>query len=169
MFMKCLLILTTAGAIAFAVPFAAAQDSQSDDRANGKTNNQTSQTTPRAHERGCSHHHDAPDPARCAAELTTRLNLAPDQQAKVLRALQSESSQLQRVGEDTSLSREEAGLQMRDIRIASESEIRGALDSNQQKEWDEMQTRRGHRTGINPPSTRDTSGADAIPPTDTSR
>ena len=154
MFKKCLLILTTAGAVALAAPFAAAQDSQPDDQANGQTNNQTGQTSPRAHERGCGHHHDAPDPARCTAELTTRLNLTPDQQAKVLSALQSESSQLQSVRQDTSLSPEGARSKMRDIRTATEFEIRGVLDYNQQNEWDEMQSRRGHRTSINVPSPR---------------
>jgi hypothetical protein len=130
---KRVLALTTAGAIAMAVPLAAAQDSQSADTANGQTNDQTAHTTSRAHERGCSHHHDEPDPARCTAELTAHLNF------KVLSALQSESPQLQNVRQDTSLSREDARSKMRDIRTATESEIRGVLDSNQQKEWDEMQ------------------------------
>jgi hypothetical protein len=128
MFKKCLLILTTAGAIAIAAPFASAQDNRSDNPANGQTTDQTTLTARRAHERGCGHHYHAPDPAGCTAELTNRLNLTPDQQAKVLSALQSESSQMQIV------------------RTATESQIRGVLDSNQQKDWDQMQTGRGQRT-----------------------
>jgi len=127
-FKKCLLILAMAGVIAIAASFAAAQDNRSDSPANGQTNDQTTLTARPAHERGCGHHHHAPDPAECTAELTNRLNLTPDQQAKVLSALQSESSQMQIV------------------RTATESQIRGVLDPNQQKDWDQMQTRRGQRT-----------------------
>lgn len=128
MFKKCLLILTTAGAIAIAAPLGAAQSIQSNDPANGQTTDQTTLTARPAHERGCGHRHHAPDPAGCTAELTNRLKLTPDQQAEVLSALQSESSQMQIV------------------RTASDSQIRGVLDSNQQKDWDRMQTRRGQRT-----------------------
>ncbi|MGA3091250.1 MAG: hypothetical protein ABSD75_21795 [Terriglobales bacterium] len=138
MFRKCLLILIAANAIAIATLFAAAQDSQSSQPAG--------QTNPQGRARGCGHHHDAPDPEACTAELTNRLNLTPDQQAKVLHALQSESSQRQGLQQDTSLSREDGRTKMREVRTATDSEIRGALDPNQQKEWDELQSRRGHRT-----------------------
>jgi hypothetical protein len=151
MFEKYLLIFITVGAIALAAAFATAQDSQSDDQASGPTNNQTLQTYPHAHERGCGHQHDARDPARCTAELTAHLNSTPDRQAKVLSAIQSGSSRLQSVRQDTSLSPEDARSKTRDIRTASESEIRGVLDYSQENEWEETQSRGGHRASINVP------------------
>ena len=145
MFKKCLLILTAAGAITIAAAFAAAQESQSNDQAGRRSNDQTGQTTNPAHEHGCRHHNGSSDPARRTAELTDRLNLTPDQQTKVLSDLQSESSQMQSVLQDTSISREDCRSKMSEIRTATDSQIRGVLDSNQQKQWDEMQTRGGER------------------------
>jgi hypothetical protein len=146
MFKKCLLILTAAGAITIAAAFAAPLESQSNDQAGGRSNDRTSQTTNPAHEHGCRHHNGSSDPVRRSAELTAQLNLTPDQQTKVLSALQSESSQMQSVLQDTSISREDCRSKMREIRTATDSQIRGVPDSNQQKQWDEMQTGRGQRT-----------------------
>jgi len=87
-----------------------------------------------------------PNPPRAVAHLTTELNLTPDQQTKVQSALQSEDPQIQRALQDSSIARENCRTKMRDIRAATDSQIREMLDSNQQKQWDEMQTRRGERT-----------------------
>jgi hypothetical protein len=144
MFEKRLLVFTAAGAITLATALAAAQDSQSD-QANGRSEDQTSQTTNPAHEHGHHRHHASLDPARRTAELTAQLNLTPDQQTKVLSALQSENAQLQSVLQDASISREECHSKTRNIRTATDSQIREMLDSNQQKQWDEMQTRGGER------------------------
>jgi hypothetical protein len=158
MFKKCLLILTTAGALTIAAAFAAAKESQSNDQAGGRSNDQTSQTANPAHEHGCRHHNGSSDPARRSAELTARLNLTPDQQTKVLNTLQSESSQMQSVLQDTSISREDCHSKMREIRTATDSQIQGVLDPNQQKQWDEMQTRREQRTQRRSRATPDNSG-----------
>ena len=162
MFKKCLLILTAAGALTIAAAFAAAQESQSDDQAGGRSNDQTSQTTNPAHEHGCRHHNGSSDPVRRTAErtaeLTAQLNLTPNQQTKVLSALQSESSQIQSVLQDTSISREDSRSKMSEIRAATDSQIRGVLDPDQQRLWDEMQTRRGQRTQRRGSATPDNSG-----------
>jgi hypothetical protein len=89
--------------------------------------------------------HGTVRPTRRTAELTRKLNLTSDQQAKVMSALQSASSQMQSVRQDTSLSQQDRHAKMMDIRTATDAQIRGALDSNQQKKWDRMQARRAQR------------------------
>jgi hypothetical protein len=138
MLKKYLLILTAAGAMMI-TPFAGAQDGPS----NGQTNDQAAPPTPQ--DNGGGPRHGAPDPARRTAELTRKLNLTSDQQAKVMSALQSASSQMQSVRQDTSLSQQDRHAKMMDIRTATDAQIRGALDSNQQKKWDRMQARRAQR------------------------
>jgi hypothetical protein len=133
MIKQCLLVLVAAGAISLAAPFAAAQDNPSD--------NQPAQSAPDSG----GHHHGPPDPAQRTAELTKKLNLNSDQQAKVQEALQSERSQMDSLRQDASLSQQDRRAKMMDIHQATDSQIRGVLDSNQQKKWDQMQSRREQR------------------------
>jgi periplasmic protein CpxP/Spy len=130
MLKKYLLVLVAAGLISVAAPFAAAQDSSS----NG-------QQPPPSQENG-GRHHGPPDPAQRTAELTKQLNLTSDQQAKVQEALQSERSQMESVHQDSSLSQQDRRAKMMEIRKSTDAQIRGLLDSNQQKKWDEMQAKR---------------------------
>jgi Spy/CpxP family protein refolding chaperone len=133
MIKQCLLALVVASAISVAAPFAAAQDNPA--------NNQPMQSAP---DNG-GRHHGPPDPAQRTAELTKKLNLNSDQQAKVQEALQSERSQMDSLRHDTSLSQQDRHAKMMDIHQATDSQIRGVLDSNQEKKWDEMQARREQR------------------------
>jgi protein CpxP len=125
-----LLVLAAAGAILIAVPFAGAQDSQSSD-----------QSAPPAQENG-GRHHGPPDPARRTAELTKQLKLTSEQQPKVLEALQTEHSQMESLHQDCSLSQQDRRAKMMEIHKTTDSQIRGLLDANQQKKWDEMQAKR---------------------------
>jgi hypothetical protein len=145
MFEKRLLIFTAAGALALATGLAAAQASRSN-QANGRSEDQTNQAMNPAQEHGHHRRHASFDPARRTAELTAQLNLTPDQQTKVQSALQSENAQIQGALQDSSIARENCRTKMRDIRSATDSQIREMLDSNQQKQWDERQTSRGERT-----------------------
>src|SRR5271156_7091276 len=134
-----LLILAAAGLISIAAPFATAQDNPS--------NNQ-----PSAQEHGGWHGHE--DPAQRTAELTKKLKLTSDQQTKVQDALQSEHSQMESLHQDSSLSQQDRRAKMMDIRKTTDGQIRGLLDSNQQKKWDEMQAQRaqwGQHHGRGPP------------------
>ena len=45
--------------------------------------------------------------------------------------------------QDSSLSQDDRRAKMMDIRKSTDTQIRGVLDSNQQKKWDEMQAQRG--------------------------
>ncbi|MGA9544352.1 MAG: hypothetical protein WBQ85_12335 [Candidatus Sulfotelmatobacter sp.] len=127
MLKQSLLILAAAGLISIAAPFAGAQDANSQ------------QSQPMQENGG--RHHGPPDPAKRTAELTKQLDLTSDQQPKVLAALQSEHSQMESLHQDSSLSREDRHAKMMDIHKSTDDQIRGLLDSTQQKKWDEMQAK----------------------------
>jgi periplasmic protein CpxP/Spy len=130
MFKQRLLVLVAASAISIAAPFVAAQDNPS--------NNQASQ------ERG-GWHHGPQDPAQRTQELTKKLNLTADQQTKVQDIFQSEQSQMQSLHQDSSTPQQDRRAKMMDIRKNADTQVRGLLDSNQQKKWDEMQAKREQR------------------------
>jgi periplasmic protein CpxP/Spy len=83
------------------------------------------------------------DPAQRTEMLTKQLKLNSDQQAKVLDTLKSEQSQMEKLHSDSSLSQDDRRAKMMDIHKASNDQIRGLLDSDQQKKWDKMQSERG--------------------------
>jgi periplasmic protein CpxP/Spy len=127
-----LLILAAAGLISIAAPFVTAQDSPA--------NNQPSAS---AQEHGRWHGHE--DPAQRTAQLTKKLKLTSDQQTKVQDALQAEHSQMESLHQDSSVSQQDRRSKMMDIRKSTDDQIRGVLDADQQKKWDEMQARREQR------------------------
>ena len=133
MLKQSLLVLVAAGAISIAAPFVAAQDATP-----------PAQKSQPSQEHG-GWHHGPQDPAQRTKELTKHLNLTADQQTKVQDALQSQLSQMQSLRQDTSLSQEDRHAKMMDIRKNTDSQIRGLLDTNQQKKWDEMQAKREQR------------------------
>ena len=128
-----LLILAAAGLIAMAAPFATAQNSPSAPQSND-------QQSPPAQDNG-GRHHGPPDPAERTRELTKHLKLTSDQQTKVQSALESEHSQMESLHQDTSLSQQDRHAKMMEIRNSTDTQIRGLLDSTQQKKWDEMQSK----------------------------
>jgi periplasmic protein CpxP/Spy len=89
------------------------------------------------------------DPAQRTEMLTKHLKLNSDQQAKVLDILKSQQSQMESLRSDTSTPQQDRRSKMMDLHKATDDQIRGVLDSNQQKKWDEMQSKRqqwqGHR------------------------
>lgn len=131
MLKKTMLVFAAAGLISIAAPFATGQDNPPSDQAAPMQNS------------GGRHHHGPADPAQRTAELTKRLNLTSDQQPKVLAALQAERSQMESLHQDSSLSQDDRRAKMMEIRKSTDTQIRGLLDSNQQKKWDEMQAQRG--------------------------
>jgi protein CpxP len=127
-----LLVLIAAGVVSITGPFAAAQNSPTQ-----PSDQQTSMS-----QDGGGHHHGPPDPAERTKELTKHLNLTSDQQTKVQSALESERSQMESTHQDTSLSQQDRHAKMMEIHKATDEQIRGLLDSTQQKKWDEMQAKR---------------------------
>jgi Spy/CpxP family protein refolding chaperone len=134
MFKQCFATLLAASVISIAAPLASAQDNSS----NSQQQSQPSQDMGRER-------HGRPDPAERTAHLTKKLNLTSDQQAKVLQILQSEQSQMQSAHQDSSTSQQDRHAKMMDIRKSTDAQIRAVLDSNQQKQWDEMQANREKR------------------------
>lgn len=94
-------------------------------------------------------HHRRFDPQQRTEMLTKQLKLNSDQQAKVLDIFKSEQSQMESLHSDSSMSQDDRRAKMMDIHKQSNDQIRGLLDSNQQKKFDEMQSRRdwGHHGG----------------------
>jgi periplasmic protein CpxP/Spy len=138
MLKHCFLALSLAALTYTITPAAVAQDNSS--------NNQE-QAAP-------EHGHRNFDPAKRAEMLGKHLNLTSDQQAKVLDVLKSEQSQMQGVHSDTSLSQDDRRSKMMDIHKTSNDQIRAVLNPDQQKKFDEMQSRHGgwgHQGGQAPP------------------
>lgn len=135
-----LLALVVAGFL-YTVSPAIAQD-------NGTTDQQSAPAGAPGH----GHRHF--DPARRSEMLAKQLKLNSDQQAKVLDVLKSEQSQMETLHSDTSTSQEDRRSKMMEIHKTSNDQIRALLDSNQQKKWDEMQSRheqwQGHHEGQAP-------------------
>jgi hypothetical protein len=127
MFKHSLIVITAAALLYMASPRAVAQEAGSSDQ------------QPAASEHAHAHGHM--DPAKRAAMLAKKLNLNSDQQAKVEDVLKSEQSQMQSLHSDTSLSQEDRHAKMMDIHKSSNDQIRGLLDPDQQKKWDEMQAK----------------------------
>jgi periplasmic protein CpxP/Spy len=134
-----LLVLVAAGLISVTAPFAAAQNSPSSN--DQQSNDQQSSMS----QEGGGHHHGPPDPAERTRELTKHLKLTSDQQTKVQSALEAEHSQMESLHQDSSLSQQDRRAKMMDIHKATDEQIRGLLDSTQQKKWDEMQAKREQR------------------------
>lgn len=96
------------------------------------------------------------DPTKGAAMLAKRLNLSSDQQSKVEGILKSQQSQMQGLRSDTSVSQEDRRSKMMEIHKSSNDQIRALLNEDQQKKWDEMQSRQqermhGHQHGDKAP------------------
>jgi hypothetical protein len=142
MFKQCLLALLLAGLVYTVMPSAIAQDSGSSDQQSAPAG------APPEHGHGRGHF----DPAKRAEMIGKQLKLSSDQQSKVQDILKSEQSQMEGVHQDSSLSQPDRRAKMMDIHKTSNDQIRGLLDSDQQKKWDEMQARQeqwmqGHHHG----------------------
>ena len=86
--------------------------------------------------------HRQADPAKRTEMLTKHLGLTSEQQPKVLDVLKSEQSQWEKLRSDSSLSQEDRRGKMMDIHKSTNDQIRALLTADQQKKWDEMQSRR---------------------------
>jgi|SRR5579862_2747108 len=146
MLRHCLLALTVAGLLYSVNPAAVAQDNT------GTTQEAPPPGAPPEHGHGRMHM----DPAQHAAMLAKRLKLSSDQQSKVEDIFKSEQSQMESLRSDTSLSQQDRRSKMMDMHKATSDQIRGVLNPDQQKKWDEMQSKReermqGHQGGDNGP------------------
>jgi Spy/CpxP family protein refolding chaperone len=71
--------------------------------------------------------------------LTEKLSLTDDQQGKVKTILEDTRSQMTKVMQDDSMSREDKMAKVRSLREASNGKIRDFLTDDQKKKFDDMQ------------------------------
>jgi protein CpxP len=83
-----------------------------------------------------------PNPQQHLDHLASVLNLADDQKAKIKPILEDESTQMQNLRKDTSLSPEDRHTKMRDIHQNTATQVRALLTPEQQAKLDSMQQRR---------------------------
>jgi periplasmic protein CpxP/Spy len=131
-----LLALTLAGLVSVATVSAVAQSGNGTDQQSAPP----AQSAPMG---GEGHAHHQFDPEKRSEMLAKHLKLSSDQQAKVLDILKSEQSQMQSLHADTSTSQDDRRSKMMDIHKTSNDQIRGLLNADQQKKFDEMEARRG--------------------------
>jgi periplasmic protein CpxP/Spy len=140
MLKHCLLALMLAGLVYTVTP-SVAQDSGSTDQQSAPAG------APPDHGHGRGHF----DPAKRTEMLTKQLNLTSEQQPKVLEILKSEQSQMESLRSDSSVQQADRHSKMMEIHKASNDQIRGLLDSNQQQKFDAMQSKheqsQGHHEG----------------------
>jgi protein CpxP len=79
--------------------------------------------------------------------MTQMLNLTSDQQTKIRPILDNESTQMQALRADTSMSRDDKMTKMRSIRETTMSQITPILTSDQQQKWSQMQSQHMHPQG----------------------
>jgi periplasmic protein CpxP/Spy len=130
-----LAVLTVAGLLYSVNPASLAQD-------NTTTGQEASPAgSPPEHGHGRGHM----DPAQHAAILAKRLKLSSDQQSKVEDIFKSEQSQMESLHSDASLSQQDRRSKMMGVHKSSDDQVRALLNPDQQKKWDEMQSRREER------------------------
>ena len=84
--------------------------------------------------------------------MTKQLNLTEDQQPKIKPILENESTQVQSLRADSSLSQQDRMAKMQQIRQTSSEQIKPILNADQQQKFAEMMSRPGRGRGGPPPS-----------------
>ena len=79
--------------------------------------------------------------------LTKKLNLSDDQQAKLKPILEDQHKQMETIHDDSSLSREDRFSKMQALRQSSDTQIKGVLNEDQQKNFDKMREEQRGRMG----------------------
>lgn len=87
--------------------------------------------------------------------MTKQLSLTEDQQQKLKPILEDQRHQMQQLGNDSSLSKDEKFGKMRDVHENASSQIKAFLNEAQRKKFDELQQKRRERW-----QTRQGSGSD---------
>ncbi|HTZ96734.1 MAG TPA: hypothetical protein VMB18_10075 [Terriglobales bacterium] len=94
--------------------------------------------------------HMMPTAEQRADHLASALNLSDDQRAKALSIYQDQDKQMSALRSDSSTSRDDRRAKMQQIHESTVSQIKGILNADQAKKFDEMQQNMGrHRRGQN--------------------
>jgi protein CpxP len=91
------------------------------------------------------HHHHAPDPQKAAAMLSKKLNLTPDQTAKLEPILADRDQKMSALMANTALAPQDRRQQFMAIHQATEQQLAGVLTPDQLQQMKAMRHgRRGH-------------------------
>ena len=90
------------------------------------------------------YHHHRPNPHREAAMLSRRLNLTPDQTAKVEPILADRDQKLSTLRSDASLAPEARRTQMKSIHLDMQQQLSNILTPEQMQKMQSMRHRRGN-------------------------
>lgn len=99
------------------------------------------QDTPPPAESGnaASGHHAMPDPQKQTARLSRKLQLTPDQAAKIEPILANRVQQIQQMRADTSSSPRDVHQKMRALKQDTDSQIQAILTDSQRQQYQQMQ------------------------------
>ena len=100
-------------------------------------------------------HGQPPTAEQRLQRMTKQLNLSDDQQQKIKPILENESTQMQSLRADTSLSQQDWMAKMQQIRQTTSEQITPILNADQQQKFTEMMSHQGHGRGgpgQNPPA-----------------
>jgi periplasmic protein CpxP/Spy len=101
-------------------------------------------------------HRHMMSPEKRADHLTKALTLTHDQKSKALSIYQDEQKQMVALRSDSSMSRDDRWAKMKQIHENTVSQIKGILNPDQAKQFDDMQQRmqegREHHSRDNPPA-----------------
>ena len=78
-------------------------------------------------------------------QLSKKLNLSDDQQAKLKPILEDQRKQMDGIRNDSSLSREDRFSKMQEVRQSSDTQIKSVLNDDQQKNFDKMREEQASR------------------------
>ena len=93
------------------------------------------------------YHHHAPNPQKQAEHLSKRLNLTPDQTAKVEPILASRDQQMQAIWQNQQLTPEDRHQQMRAINEQTQQQMSGILSPDQMAQLKAMRHHGHHGQG----------------------
>jgi Spy/CpxP family protein refolding chaperone len=85
------------------------------------------------------HAHQAPDPQRQTARLSRKLQLTPEQAAKIEPILQSRMQQMQQLRADTTLAPGDRRAKMRALMQDSNTQLQAVLTDSQKQQYQQMQ------------------------------
>ena len=83
--------------------------------------------------------HQAPDPQRQTARLSRKLQLTPEQAAKIEPILQSRVLQMQQLRADTTLAPSDRRAKMRALMQDSNTQLQAVLTDSQRQQYQQMQ------------------------------
>jgi hypothetical protein len=83
--------------------------------------------------------HQAPDPQRQTARLSRKLQLTPEQAARIEPILQSRQQQMQQLRADNTLAPRDRRAKMRSIMQDSNTQLQAVLTDSQKQQYQQMQ------------------------------